>query len=129
MNIGSACFLPCFQRSILTILSTLPFQGLLPQSEHRISLFPPLLSAIDQTPFVLLFVFSYWFKDQASTDIVPAQLKDLIQKIQMTLQSVFVSQKNGEEEETKPPIVNQHVQCQIQFTNLNVPCAMQVLLV
>ena len=33
------------------------------------------------------------FKDQASADIVRAQPKDLSQKIQTTLQPVFVSQK------------------------------------
>ena len=33
------------------------------------------------------------FKDQASADIVRAQLKDLSQKIQTTIQPVFVSQK------------------------------------
>ena len=33
------------------------------------------------------------FKDQASADVVRAQLKDLSQKINMTIQPVFVSQK------------------------------------
>ena len=50
------------------------------------------------------------FKDQASADIVRAQLKDLSQKIQTTLQPVFVSQKIERDlklREAKPPIVNQ----------------------
>ena len=50
------------------------------------------------------------FKDQASADIVRAQLKDLRQKIQTTLQLVFVSQKIERDlklREAKPPIVNQ----------------------
>jgi len=50
------------------------------------------------------------FKDQASADIARAQLKDLSQKIQTTLQPVFVSQKTGRDlnlREAKPPIVNQ----------------------
>ena len=50
------------------------------------------------------------FKDQASADIVCAQLKDLSQKIQTTVQPVFVSQKIGRDlklREAKPPIVNQ----------------------
>ena len=49
------------------------------------------------------------FKDQASADIVRAQL-NLSQKIQTTVQPVFVSQKIGRDlklRETKPPIVNQ----------------------
>ena len=50
------------------------------------------------------------FKDQASADIVRAQLKDLSQKIQTTVQPVFGSQKIGRDvrlREAKPPIVNQ----------------------
>ena len=52
------------------------------------------------------------FKDQASADIVRAQLKDLSQKIQATVQPVLVSQKIGRDlklqfREAKPPIVNQ----------------------
>ena len=50
------------------------------------------------------------FKDQASADIVRSQLKDLSQKIQTTVQPVFVSQKIGRDlklQEAKPPIVNQ----------------------
>ena len=50
------------------------------------------------------------FKDQASADIVRAQLKDLSQKIQATVQPVFVSQKIGRDlklREAKLPIVNQ----------------------
>ena len=49
------------------------------------------------------------FKDQASADIVRSQLKDLSQKIQTTVQPVFVSQKIGRDlklREAKPPIVN-----------------------
>ncbi|XP_022794380.1 uncharacterized protein LOC111333127 [Stylophora pistillata] len=50
------------------------------------------------------------YKDQASTDIVRAQLKDLSHRIQTTLQPVFVSQKIGRDlklREAKPPILNQ----------------------
>ena len=50
------------------------------------------------------------FKDQASADIVRAQLKDLSHKIQTTVQPVFVSQKIERHlklREAKPPIVNQ----------------------
>ena len=50
------------------------------------------------------------FKDQASADIVHAQLKDLSHKIQTTVQPVFVSQKIERDlklREAKPPIVNQ----------------------
>ncbi len=50
------------------------------------------------------------FKDQASADIVCSQLKDLSQKIQTTVQPVFVSQTIGRDlklREAKPPIVNQ----------------------
>ena len=50
------------------------------------------------------------FKDQASAGIDRAQLKDLSQKSQTTLQPVFVSQKIGRDlklREAKPPIVNQ----------------------
>ena len=50
------------------------------------------------------------FKDQASADIVRAQLKDLSHKIQTTVQPVFVSQKIERDlklREAKPPIVNQ----------------------
>lgn len=50
------------------------------------------------------------YKDQASADIVRAQLKDLSHRIQTTLQPVFVSQKIGRDlklREAKPPIVNQ----------------------
>ena len=50
------------------------------------------------------------FKDQASADIVRAQLKDLRQKFQTTVQPVFVSQKIERDlklREAKPPIVNQ----------------------
>ena len=55
------------------------------------------------------------FKDQASADIVRTQLKDLSQKIQTSVQSVFVSQKIERDlklREAKPPIVNQ--QCDLQ---------------
>ena len=51
------------------------------------------------------------FKDHESADIARAQLKDLSQMIQTTLQPVFVSQKTGRDlnlrEANKPPIVNQ----------------------
>ena len=50
------------------------------------------------------------FKDQASADIVRAQLKDLSHKIQTTVQPVFVSQKIERDlklRQAKPPIVNQ----------------------
>ena len=50
------------------------------------------------------------FKDQASADIVRSQLKDLSQKIQTTVQPVFVSQKIARDlklREAKPLIVNQ----------------------
>ena len=50
------------------------------------------------------------FKDQASADIVRAQLKDLSQKIQVTVQPTFVSQKikqHLKRREIKPSIVNQ----------------------
>ena len=50
------------------------------------------------------------FKDQASADIVGAQLKDLSHNIQTTVQPVFVSQKIERDlklQEAKPPIVNQ----------------------
>ena len=50
------------------------------------------------------------FKDQASADIVRSQLKDLSQKIQTTVQPVFVSQKIGRNLKlrgAKQPIVNQ----------------------
>ena len=54
------------------------------------------------------------FKDQVSADGVRTQLKGLSQKIQTTVQPVFVSQKIGRDlkvREAKPPIVNQ--QCLI----------------
>ena len=50
------------------------------------------------------------FKDQASADIVRTQLKDLSQKIQTSVQPVFVSQKIERDlklREAEPPIVNQ----------------------
>ena len=50
------------------------------------------------------------FKDQASADIVRAQLKDLSHKIHTTPQPVFVSQKIEQDlklREAKPPTVNQ----------------------
>ena len=68
------------------------------------------------------------FKDQASADIVRTQLKDLSQKIQTSVQPVFVSQKIERDlklREAKPPIVNHNA----LFTNFNVTCAMQVMLV
>ena len=50
------------------------------------------------------------FKDQSSADIVRAQLRDLSQKIQVTVRPVFVSHKIKQHlkpREVKPPIVNQ----------------------
>ena len=50
------------------------------------------------------------FKDQASADIVRAQLKDLSQKIQMTVQPTFVSHKIKQHlkpREVEPSVVNQ----------------------
>jgi len=49
------------------------------------------------------------FKDQTSADIVPAQLKDLSQKIQVAVQLTFVSHKIKylKPREVKPSIVNQ----------------------
>ena len=50
------------------------------------------------------------FKDQSSADIVRAQLRDLSQKIQVTVRPVFVSHKIKQylkPREVKPPIVNQ----------------------
>ena len=47
------------------------------------------------------------FKDQASADIVRAQLKDLSHKIQTTVQPVFVSHKIERDLKAKPPIGNQ----------------------
>ena len=50
------------------------------------------------------------FKEQASADIVRAQLKDLSYKIQTTVQPVFFSQKIEQDlklREAKPPIVSQ----------------------
>ena len=68
------------------------------------------------------------FKDQASADIVHAQLKNLSPKIHTTVQPVFVSQKIEQDlklQEAKPPIVKHSA----LFTSLNVTCAMQVMLV
>ena len=56
------------------------------------------------------------FKDQASADMVRAQLKDLRHKIQTTVQPVFVSQKIERDhklQEAKPHIVNQQCQCDL----------------
>ena len=56
------------------------------------------------------------FKDQASADTVRAQLKHLSQKIQKTIQPVFVTQKIRRDlklREAKPPIVNQ--QCRLVY--------------
>ena len=50
------------------------------------------------------------FKDQSSADIVRAQLRDLSQKIQVTVRPVFVSHKIKQHlkpREFKLPIVNQ----------------------
>jgi len=59
------------------------------------------------------------FKDQSSADVVRAQLKDISQKINTTVQPAFVSQKierNLKLREAKPPIVNQRNSA--WFTNL-----------
>ena len=69
------------------------------------------------------------FKDQSSADTVRRQLQDLSLKIHTTVSPVFVSQKIERDlkmREAKLPLVNQ--QC-VMFTNLNVTCAMQVMLV
>ena len=69
---------------------------------------PVSLPAISDRSDPIRVVLS--FKDQASADIVRSQLKDLSQKIQTTVQPVFVSQKIGRDlklREAKPPIVNQ----------------------
>ena len=50
------------------------------------------------------------FKDQASADTLRSQLKDLSQKIQVTIQPVFVSHKIEQDlklHEVKLPVVNQ----------------------
>ena len=72
-------------------------------SDHPVSS-PAVSDRLDPIHVVLPF------KDQASADIVRTQLKDLSQKIQTTLQFVFVSQKIDRDlklREAKPPIVNQ----------------------
>ena len=69
------------------------------------------------------------FKDQFSADIVRRQLQDFSHKLHTTVSPVFVSQKIERDlkmREAKLPLVNQ--QC-VMFTNLNVTCAMQVMLV
>jgi len=78
------------------------------QSKLLIHLLIPELPAVnnelDPVRVVLLF------KDQASADIVRAQLKDLSQKIEVTIQSTFVSHKIKQHlkpREVKPAIVNQ----------------------
>ena len=89
--------------------STLLFHVLSPP-KHRINLFPHRLSPIEQTPFML----SYRLKIQTSADIVCVQLKYLSQKVQTTVQPVFVNQKIEQDlelQEVKPPVVNQ--QCLI----------------
>ena len=58
------------------------------------------------------------FKDQASADILRTQLKDLSQKINTTIQPVFVSHKIERDlklREVKPPVVNQ--QCLVYLFN------------
>ena len=50
------------------------------------------------------------FKDQVSADFRRGQLKDLSQKIHVSIQSVFVSHKIERDlklREVKPPVVNQ----------------------
>ena len=61
------------------------------------------------------------FKDQASADVLRTQLKDLSQKINTTIQPVFVSHKIERDlklREVKPPVVNQqclvyHFKCDL----------------
>ena len=73
-------------------------------SDQPVSASPAVSDRLDPIRVVLPF------KDQASADIVRAQLKDLSHKIQTTVQPVFVSQKIERDlklREAKPPIVNQ----------------------
>ena len=70
------------------------------------------------------------FKDRSSTDIVRRQLQDLSNKIHTTVSPVFVSQKIERDlkmREAKLPLVNQ--QCLVYKINLNLTCAMQLMLV
>ena len=78
------------------------FHGLLPP-KHPIKLFPYLLSSDRSDPVRVVFAF----KDQVSADIVVgAQLKDLSEKLQTTVQPVFVSQKIGRDLKLpKPPCI------------------------
>ena len=67
---------------------------------------PPPIDAYesDSVRVVLPFI------DQASAEILHGQLKDLIQKICVTIQPVFVSHRIEQDlklREAKPPIVNQ----------------------
>ena len=69
------------------------------------------------------------FKDQSSADIVIAQLRDLSQKIEVTVRPVFVSHKIKQHlklREVKPPIVI--ITNNPLFISLNVTCVMQVML-
>ncbi|XP_015770330.1 PREDICTED: uncharacterized protein LOC107348781 [Acropora digitifera] len=86
-----------------SIEETLELDGKMPTSPWPVSS-PAVSDRLDPIRVVLPF------KDQASADIVRAQLKDLSHKIQTTVQPVFVSQKIERDlklREAKPPIVNQ----------------------
>ena len=69
------------------------------------------------------------FKDQASADVVRTQLKDLSQKIQTTVQPVFVSQKILYETSNCEKLGHRLWTSSVLLTNLNVTCAMQAILV
>ena len=68
------------------------------------------------------------FKDQASADIVRSQLKDLSQKIQTTVQPVFVARRLDETSNCEK-LSRRLWTNSVLFTNLNVTCALQVMLV
>ena len=73
-------------------------------SDQRTSRLPASTNGQDPVRVVLPF------KDQVSADIVQTQLNDLSQKIQKTIQPVFVSQKINQHlklREAKPPLENQ----------------------
>ena len=73
-------------------------------SDQLVPKLPAVNNEVKAVPVVLPF------KDQSSADIVRAKLKDLSQKIQVTVQPVFVSHKIKQHlkpREVKPPIVNQ----------------------
>ena len=73
-------------------------------SDHPVLALPAVNNELKTVPVILPF------KDQSSADIVRAQLKALSQKIQVTVQSIFVSHKIKQHLkplEVRPPIVNQ----------------------